>query len=247
MPSLSRFAAALIPLFVAAGCAAGDDESGQEPTTESERDASEPAPPPPPSRVTDFKEPAPASPAPPRGRFAHLDPEGLVPAQMLAEALAYFEANEEKIENTSYLTVVDFSAHSGKQRFFVVDMTSGAVDTHVVAHGSGSDADNDGVAEKFSNVPGSNASSVGFYLASEVYSGKWGRSMRLDGLSPTNSNARPRAVVFHGGDYVENTRAVQGRSWGCLVLPLDEKDAVIDILHGGSLLYASSGDPATSI
>jgi len=224
----------LVLSLAAAGCASDPDESGEEgkePATE--------AVPPPPEPVTDFEPPPPASPAPPPSKYGHLDPTNLVPAAMLAEALAYFEANKAKIKNQKYITVVDFKSHSGKKRFFLIDMKTGAVEPHVVAHGSGSDANNDGVAEKFSNEPGSNASSVGYYLGSEVYSGKWGRSMRLDGLSPTNSQARPRAIVVHGADYVENGRTQQGRSWGCLVLPLDEKDAVIDKVTGGSLIYAT--------
>lgn len=171
-------------------------------------------------------------------KYGHLDPAGVVPSDLLTQALAFFDANQGKIKNQAYVTVVDFSKHSGKKRFFVINMASGVVEQHVTAHGSGSDSDNDGLAEKFSNASGSNASSIGYYLTAEVYDGKWGRSMRLDGLSPTNSAARSRAVVFHGADYVLETSAKQGRSWGCFVLPLNRKDAVIDKLRDGSLIFA---------
>jgi hypothetical protein len=171
-------------------------------------------------------------------KYGHLDPAGVVPSDLLTQALAFFDANQGKIKNQAYVTVVDFSKHSGKKRFFVINMASGVVEQHVTAHGSGSDSDNDGLAEKFSNASGSNASSIGYYLTAEVYDGKWGRSMRLDGLSPTNSAARSRAVVFHGADYVLETSAKQGRSWGCFVLPLNRQDAVIDKLRDGSLIFA---------
>jgi hypothetical protein len=50
-------------------------------------------------------------------------------------------------------------------------------------------------------------SSLGVYKTAETYNGKHGLSLRLDGLSPTNSKARERAVVVHGADYVEDEAA----------------------------------------
>ncbi|MDB5221086.1 MAG: hypothetical protein JWO86_9013 [Myxococcaceae bacterium] len=169
----------------------------------------------------------------------HVDPNGIVPKTMLVDAVAFFDANKAKIKNKAYLTVVDFSKHSGKDRLFVVNMTTGAVQPHVVAHGSGSDPGNTGYATRFSNVNNSNQSSLGYYVTGETYNGKHGNSLRLDGVSPTNSNARMRAVVMHGAAYVEEGRSRQGRSWGCLALPESEKDAVIAKLKVGSVIYAA--------
>ena len=76
-------------------------------------------------------------------------------------------------------------------------------------------------------------------MTGETYDGKHGNSLRLDGVSPTNSNARARAVVMHGADYVSEGRSKQGRSWGCLALPSPDKDAVIAKLKGGSVIYAA--------
>lgn len=45
-------------------------------------------------------------------------------------------------------------------------------------------------------------SSLGIYRCAETYEGKHGYSMRLDGLEPTNSLARERAIVIHSADYV---------------------------------------------
>ncbi|MCP5916770.1 murein L,D-transpeptidase catalytic domain family protein, partial [Klebsiella pneumoniae] len=75
-------------------------------------------------------------------------------------------------------------------RFFIVDMNSGSVWPLHVAHGKGSDSNHDGYAEKFSNTSGSNASSLGYYITAETYNGSNGYSLRLDGMSSTNSNAR---------------------------------------------------------
>ncbi|MFA5161009.1 MAG: murein L,D-transpeptidase catalytic domain family protein [Elusimicrobiales bacterium] len=146
--------------------------------------------------------------------------------------------------NTDYVTVVDFTKHSSKARFFIIDMKSGAVKALHVAHGSGSDPGNTGYATKFSNQDGSHMSSLGFYLTGETYTGNHGRSMRLDGLSPTNSNVRARAVVVHGSSYVQEASVQPGRSWGCLALSDKVVQGVIDKLkkddkkNGGSIIYA---------
>jgi hypothetical protein len=89
------------------------------------------------------------------------------------------------------------------------------------AHGSGSDPDHDGFLDKFSDIPGSSASPEGAYLVAEPYVGKHGKSLRLDGLDPTNANARDRAIVIHAADYAEPTFLQKwgklGRSNGCIV------------------------------
>jgi hypothetical protein len=171
-----------------------------------------------------------------------VDPGGVIPRPLLVDAVTFFDSNKAKIKNKAFLTVVDFSKHSGKKRMFVVNMASGAVTSYVVAHGTGSDPGNTGLPTKFSNVSSSNQSSLGYYLAAETYNGKHGNSLRLDGVSTTNSKARSRGVVIHGASYVSEGRAKQGRSWGCLALPNSQKDGVIAKLKGGSVVYAARTD-----
>src|SRR3954454_11441862 len=86
----------------------------------------------------------------------NIDPHGVVPKALLTEAVAFFDHNKAKVKNKNFLTEVDFSKHSGKQRFFLVNLTSGAFTPYVVAHGSGSDPGNSGYATKFSNITNSN-------------------------------------------------------------------------------------------
>ena len=94
------------------------------------------------------------------------------------------------------------------------------------AHGSGSDPDHDGYLDRFSDVPGSSASPEGAYLVAEPYVGKHGRSLRLDGLDPTNINARARAIVIHAADYAEPAFLKKwgklGRSNGCIVFSKED-------------------------
>jgi hypothetical protein len=117
-------------------------------------------------------------------------------------------------------------------------METGAVWNIHVAHGKGSDSDHDGFAEKFSNVNNSNATSLGFYKTAETYQGSHGYSLRLDGLSSTNSNARSRSIVVHGASYVEDKERIQGRSWGCPAVSMANYTKVINLIKGGSLILA---------
>jgi len=143
-----------------------------------------------------------------------------------------------RIQNKRYIGIVDFSRHSSKQRFWIVDLQSGASRGMRVAHGTGSDPDGDGFATRFSNTPNSKASSLGFYLTGVLYTGKHGKSMRLHGLSSTNSNALSRAVVLHDSNYVREANVRQGRSFGCLAVANSEIGAALSALRGGALIYA---------
>ena len=192
-------------------------------------------------RFVDPGTPSTTTPPPATSPYAYVDPTHVVPKKLLDRAVAYYDANKTVIPNRDYLTVVDFSKHSGKQRFYVVDRKSGAVKSFVVAHGKMSDPSWTGYATSFSNVPGSNQSSVGFAVTADTYYGSHGRSLRLEGLSPTNSNMYTRAIVIHGASYVVEGAAKQGRSLGCFALDETEKDDIIDMLEGGSLLYADLG------
>ncbi|WP_253715568.1 murein L,D-transpeptidase catalytic domain family protein [Bdellovibrio bacteriovorus] len=170
--------------------------------------------------------------------YAHIDPTNIVPTQALKDALLYFNKNKAKFNNQNYISVINFAQSSKEKRFYIINIKSGAVWAIHVAHGKGSDSNHDGFAEKFSNVSGSNASSLGAYKAAETYTGSHGLSLRLDGLSATNSNARRRAVVIHGASYVQESNVIQGRSWGCPAVSMDNRDAVVKYLKGGSLIWA---------
>lgn len=163
---------------------------------------------------------------------------GEIPPDLKRKALEYFQANSGRITNKNFIGIVDFAAHSSKARFFILDMQSGDVHAIRVAHGAGSDPDADGYATRFSNVPESKASSLGFYLTGALYSGSHGKSMRLHGLSSTNSNVLSRAVVIHESAYVQEANVRQGRSFGCLAVSTTEIRKVLSSLNGGALIYA---------
>lgn len=170
-------------------------------------------------------------------KYQHLDPKKEVPTDLLEDAVIYFDQNQTKFPNQDYIVVIDFKARSNERRFFQINMNSGEVEMYYTTHGKGSDRDKNGYAEAFGNIVNSGMSSVGFIRTGEVYWGKFKRSVRLDGLSRTNSRVRERAVVLHGWDNVHEKPVIQGLSWGCPALDWQVKDSVIDKVKEGSLMY----------
>ncbi len=170
----------------------------------------------------------------------HIDRHGQVADLPLARALAYFDRYESNFKNKTYMAVIDFTLNSLKPRFFLVNIRTGAVEDFAVAHGKGSDPAHSNNAKRFSNRVGSNATSVGFYRTAETYWGTHGTSLRLDGLSSTNSNARSRALVVHTAKYV-GVNSAPGRSNGCFALSPRATERVIRKLGAGALIYAYGG------
>jgi len=161
-----------------------------------------------------------------------------VPSKVAKKAFEKFDEFQEDVRNTAYISIVDFTQHSKYKRFYMINRASGKVDQWSVAHGTGSDPDNDGMATSFSNVPNSKKSSLGAYLIQEKYIGKYGESLRLDGLESTNDNARDRAIVMHPSNYVNDNGKTQGRSWGCPAVPYEWIKTVISRARDGSFMYA---------
>jgi hypothetical protein len=163
---------------------------------------------------------------------------------LIAEALAALEAHSWRIANRDRIGVVDFSLPSREPRFHVVDAATGQIErSRLVAHGSGSDPAATGLLHRFSNQPGSNATSRGAYLTADTYYGKHGRSQRLVGLDPDNDMAMSRAIVIHGADYVDPSLIARqgriGRSQGCFAFEEREVATVMELLGEGRMIYAS--------
>ncbi|WP_415062564.1 murein L,D-transpeptidase catalytic domain family protein [Bdellovibrio sp.] len=174
-------------------------------------------------------------------KYDYVDPQRIIPAKALEKALTYYDVYYNQISNKNYVTVIDFTQTSNNKRMYVVDMKTGLVSRYLVAHGKGSDPSHTGIAKKFSNVEGSNMSSLGMYVTGSEYSGKHGRSMRLVGLEKTNDQAMERAIVVHGAWYVDPQYTPLGRSQGCPAVEEKYIDTLISQLKGGSVYYIWAG------
>jgi hypothetical protein len=174
------------------------------------------------------------------GRSESID--GRIAPDLLRRALDALERHQASISYRDVIGVADFSLPSRAPRFHLVNLADGSVRSHLVAHGRGSDPSHTGWLERFSNEPRSNATSAGAYRTGSLYVGAHGRSMRLEGLDPTNSNALSRAIVVHGAWYVNEQvigySGVLGRSQGCFAVADSSLPEIMARLGPGRLIYA---------
>lgn len=138
------------------------------------------------------------------------------------------------------ITLIDFSLSSASKRLWVIDLSTNTVlFNSYVSHGMNSGGE---YANSFSNVASSYKSSLGFFATGEVYQGKHGLSLKLDGLEKgINSNARARDIVIHGAQYANpsilNSQNFLGRSQGCPALPEALSKKIINTIKNKSCLF----------
>ncbi len=157
------------------------------------------------------------------------------------EALKGFYSLKEKgIIQKDILTLVDFSLSSNVKRLWVIDMSTNTIlYNSLVAHGRNTGEE---FANSFSNANSSFKSSLGFYATGEIYNGKHGMSLKLDGLEKgVNNNARERGVVIHSADYVSNDfikcNKRLGRSQGCPAIPKEALTSIVNTIKNKSCLF----------
>lgn len=166
-----------------------------------------------------------------------LKPDGLI-----TRAKAALDRHPGMIPNRDVVGIADFALNSATPRFHLLDMRNGRVESFLVAHGRGSDPAHTGWLHRFSNEPGSEATSAGAYVTKDIYFGAHGRSRRLQGLDADNDQAEPRGIVVHGAWYVNQTlaqRGAIGRSQGCFAFAEDQIGQIIERIGPGRLILAT--------
>ena len=162
---------------------------------------------------------------------------------------AYKAAHPEDVRKP-LLYFVDYGLPNTAKRGYVFDMQQMRVvdGPFTVAAGRGSAA-KDGVPTKFSNASGSNATSLGLYIAKSIYdftgksAGKRYSSLglRLQGVSTGfNDRALARGVVAHGAPYVTSSKA--GRSEGCPAMEPDRAERLLPKLADGGMVFLFAPD-----
>jgi hypothetical protein len=154
---------------------------------------------------------------------------GSLDPALLSRATQEYDARKEQLGNRKYVTIVDFRRDMLQPRLFVYNMQEHQVAlTCRVSHAWGS-----GLlyATDFSNKVGSEKSCLGvFRTDQQIYVGKFGYALRVDGLSAgTNDKARARAVVIHEDP---------GYQWskGCFMTSSAVNNRLISLIKGRSLL-----------
>ncbi|GGI81882.1 murein L,D-transpeptidase catalytic domain family protein [Legionella impletisoli] len=145
------------------------------------------------------------------------------------------------VNHTPVLTVIDYSLPSNQKRLWVFDLEKKQLlfNTYV-SHGIKSGILN---SHYFSNTNNSKASSIGVFKTNESYYGRHGLALRLTGLEAGfNDQASRRAIVMHGGWYMEEEFVKKygrpGRSWGCPAIPKTLTKSIIQTIKDEGLLVA---------
>ncbi|ELP5899913.1 murein L,D-transpeptidase catalytic domain family protein [Vibrio vulnificus] len=138
------------------------------------------------------------------------------------------------------MVVIDYTRPSEEERFFVINMVDRVVENKTLV----SHAVNSGYRKpySFSNQPNSNKSSVGLFYTNELYHGKNGLSLRIDGVDyGVNDNVRKRFIVIHGSDYAEREFIEQhgmlGRSEGCFAIPMSIHKQILPKIANRTPMY----------
>ena len=179
-----------------------------------------------------------------QGYTAAAVPSGLTAYQQRVLGIAQREVARAgaRLWRRDIVGIADFAQPSARQRFHFANLENGTVRSFYVTHGRGSDPEHCGMLQTFSNQPGSYCTSRGAYLTCEWYNGKYGTSIRLEGLDADNSYALNRAIVMHPADYARptmiSTYGKLGRSEGCFAMAPEQFSEALWHLSGGRLLYA---------
>lgn len=143
------------------------------------------------------------------------------------------------LDHHNILTIIDYSLPSSAKRLWIYNLKTQQRLFHTyVSHGITSGSL---LTQFFSNKYNSKASSIGVYKTEKAYYGREGLSLRLQGLERGfNDNASNRAIVMHGGWYMDENFIRKygrpGRSWGCPALPLTLSKAIINTIKDQSLM-----------
>lgn len=111
----------------------------------------------------------------------------------------YLEQATSLADSGRFMAIVDYSRPIFSDRFFIVDKHK----REVVFSSKVGHAFRSGLVRptRTSNKVNSNKTSTGLYRIGKFYHGKFGKSVRLHGISRDNSNAFRRAIVVHKAGY----------------------------------------------
>lgn len=155
------------------------------------------------------------------------------------------KGTREIVVKSEWLAIIDFTLPSDVRRLYIMNIKTGDLTKHHVAHGKGS-----GVrfATKFSNIDKSKMSSLGLYVGGSLYNGGHGASLNLHGIDLSNKNAIDRYIVMHGATYVSekflNQTGRLGRSWGCPAVSTTLIKKMNNLFKDGGVIFAYHKDLA---
>lgn len=157
----------------------------------------------------------------------------VIPKSKLEEARMFCKKQN---LDTTLAIFIDMSIHSGKKRFFVVDLLKFKItSSSLCCHGMGKGSTESTAV--FSNEEGSYCTSLGKYKTGLRAYSQYGIHVhyKLHGLEKTNNNAFKRVVVLHSYDPVDEEEIYpqylpMGWSLGCPVIANSQMMAIDKLL-----------------
>lgn len=132
-----------------------------------------------------------------------------------------------------YVVLVDMRKAKSADRLSVYDTKNHVVVYQTKAmHGKGSGQE---YATRFSNKVNSNCTSLGRYVVTEQFDGKYGKAYRLVGLDNSNSNALARSIVLHSSKYVKANYTAY--SLGCPAVSAHALKNLHKYIQTGTLIW----------
>jgi hypothetical protein len=158
----------------------------------------------------------------------------------LAKTFDYYENNRyTKYLSPNFIGIADYTKLASQKRLFIINLHTGEVRKHLVAHGLNSGAKGDRVWSA-GNIAGSYKTPTGFFQVGHkerITSKKRYNYLTLDGLEWKNRNAKKREIILHTASYVGKA----GRSHGCFAIEPRDKWQVFSRLKR-ALLFSYVGD-----
>ncbi len=160
----------------------------------------------------------------------------------LKRAFTYYERNRyKKGLSSEYLAIADYTKRAMDKRLYIINLQTGKVNRHLVAHGKQS-GPKGGRVVRSSNMVNSHMTPYGFFkvgIKEKVTSKKRYRYLSVQGLDWSNKRVGQstrqggRDIVLHTANYVNRG----GRSYGCFAIKPQDKRAVFKQLKT-ALLYS---------
>ena len=163
-----------------------------------------------------------------------------VSEKALAKTFHYYEYNRySKHLSPNYIAIADYTKFAAEKRLFIINLHTGEVKNHLVAHGLNSGAKGDRVWSA-GNKAGSYKTPTGFFKVGYkegITTRKKYNYLALDGLEWKNRNAKKREIILHTAGYV----ASAGRSHGCFAIQPKDRWQVFSRMKR-ALLFSYAGD-----
>ena len=162
-------------------------------------------------------------------------------------AMQWYNKQKDRLWNSKYLTIVDYSKPVSQKRLYVINMSTSTVE-NCVPTWHGQNSGNTQTTSKFSNIDKSKQTSIGFFRtplwlqSNSKWSWKW---LFLKWVEYSNDKASARWIAVHPVRSFFYSRTENGhRAWdstseGCITIrSVDNPSDIMNKIKWDSLIYS---------